>query len=204
MSVYRVGEKFRVCFGTDKNGWKLTRICAVYRCDCGERFIMQCRSESVTQSCGCLVKERARQLLTKNTYRRTHNKTTSRTYKTWSKMRSRCSNPSDIEYPRYGARGITVCERWMSSFEAFVADMGERPEGMTLDRVDSNGNYDPQNCRWATPKQQARNKRNNVIITIDGISKTAVEWSEHPKAAKDKLIYQRLKNGWNAKEAVFG
>lgn len=83
---------------------------------------------------------------------------TSPEYQSWSAMRSRCRNPNDTDYHRYGGRGIVVCERW-STFEPFLHDMGPRPEGKTLDRIDSNGNYEPGNCRWATHKEQRANQR---------------------------------------------
>lgn len=123
MAVYRVGEQFRVAFGKDKNGWRLNRWMAVYRCDCGELFVMQCRSESGTQSCGCFAKETARKLLVGNKHRRTHNQSKTLTYKSWSQMKNRCQNSNYAEFDFYGGRGIKFCETW-NRFEDFLKDMG--------------------------------------------------------------------------------
>jgi len=82
-------------------------------------------------------------------------------------MRQRCTNPNDASYPNYGGRGIFVCERWLD-FENFLADMGERPEGMSLDRVDNDGPYSPANCRWATRTEQSRNTRRNRYVEVKG------------------------------------
>lgn len=98
--------------------------------------------------------------------------------KLWSSMKSRCYDKKHHSYRNYGARGITVCERWLESFDNFLTDMGQRPDGMTLDRINSNGNYEPDNCRWATMTQQARNKRTNVYVDAFGLTKLQCEWAE--------------------------
>lgn len=99
-------------------------------------------------------------------------------YRIWSGMRSRCENPSRHEFPNYGGRGIMVCPEW-SSFNRFYADMGPRPSlRHSLDRIDNDGPYSPENCRWATPSQQLRNRRNNVLLTYEGRTATLSEWSE--------------------------
>lgn len=91
----------------------------------------------------------------------------SRTHRTWAHMLQRCTNPKNDSFHLYGGRGITVCEQWRS-FDAFLADMGERPEGTSLDRIDVNGNYEPANCRWATEREQKGNKRSNFMVTYQG------------------------------------
>jgi hypothetical protein len=124
----------------------------------------------------------------------------SKTYKVWAGMKKRCSTPSMTAYKYYGGRGISVCERW-NSFDNFLADMGETPEGMSLDRIDSDGNYEPLNCRWASPKAQARNRRNAVRVTAFGETLTLPEWVEKTGLSY-RTIYGRLRVGTDPELAL--
>ena len=124
-------------------------------------------------------------------------------YRAWQAMKRRCWNPNDVRYERYGGRGIKICDRWMSSYIDFLKDMGRKPtQKHTLDRINLDGNYEPSNCRWATPEQQMRNRRNNVVITINGISKSACEWAETTKVSA-YVIRKRIHRGWTGEEALF-
>lgn len=101
-----------------------------------------------------------------------------RAYRVWCGMKTRCTNPNDRSWQWYGARGIKVCDRWQDSFEAFFADIGPIPDGMSIDRIDVNGNYEPGNCRLANSTAQARNRRDNALITYDGLTLCLSEWAE--------------------------
>lgn len=104
-------------------------------------------------------------------------KTSNRSYLVWRNMKRRCLNPLDSAYPNYGGRGVSVCDRWMS-FENFLADMGERPPGLTIERIDNEQGYSPENCRWASMKEQLRNQRRNRRIEHLGVTMTMTDWAE--------------------------
>lgn len=130
-----------------------TWIC---RCSCATYRVMRGTAlMQGTKSCGCLARENAQQMVTHGHAGRDAGPT----YITWAAMIQRCTNESSPGFKNYGGRGITVCERWRNRFSAFLADMGERPPGLTIDRIDNERGYEPSNCRWATKTQQSRNRR---------------------------------------------
>lgn len=116
------------------------------------------------------------------------------TYSTWLSIIDRCERPYTTKYPDYGGRGICICDRW-KEFANFLADMGERPDGCTIERNDVNGHYEPGNCRWATLKEQARNKRNNHRLTFNGETLCLAEWGERLGIGPLTLL-QRVRRGW--------
>lgn len=168
------------------------------RCDCGvvtRKRIKVMRSGN-TSSCGCLARET---LIGRN---ETHglSRAYRNEYRSWKDMRSRCRNPNDSDFADYGGRGIAVCERW-DNFAAFVDDLGPRPTGSTLDRIDVNGGYEPTNCRWADGKMQANNRRSNRIIEIEGVEKTLQAWCDQYGTEPSKVRY-RLGVGYSPLEAL--
>lgn len=146
------------------------------RCICGGSVTVRADTlkSGFSQSCGCLAREVASRCHLKHGHWR--GGTSSKTYKSWNGMHSRCSNPKSIGYADYGGRGIRVCERWRS-FENFLTDMGEAPQGMSIDRINNDGDYEPSNCRWATMAMQNRNSRQNVIVEVDGVRMCMIDWS---------------------------
>lgn len=181
--------------GHDRHGKLLWRC----RCSCGVEVIVQRQGlrSGDSKSCGCLKREldsRRRQVRQRVADRPE--------YRSWKAMRERCLKPSAISYPRYGARGIAVCNRWRESFVAFFADMGPRPAGTSLDRIDVGGNYEPGNCRWATRLEQARNRRNNRLVEFRGERIVLSALAERYGLTR-RLLRDRLEHGWNVERALF-
>lgn len=162
------------------------------KCKCGtERLI---RNEVLrsggTKSCRCLMRTR-------------DGKSTSDEYICWRNMIARCTNPSTDSYYLYGGRGICVCDRWLV-FSQFLDDMGDIPsKGMSIDRIDSNGHYQPDNCRWATSYEQSNNRRNNHRITAHGETLTITQWAAR-SGIHPCTIYRRLKRGLTEEDAICG
>lgn len=134
---------------------------------------------------------------------KTHGRSKTKEYISWIEMRKRCRNPKVIRYPLYGGAGVTVCDRWYNSFELFLEDMGMMPEGKTsLDRYpNSNGNYEPGNCRWADDYEQSNNKRNNVLVIIDGVQMTLTQ-AEKALGRNRAFLQNRIRRGASIEESI--
>lgn len=165
------------------------------RCDCGtvKKIAGNAMRRGATTSCGCYVAE-----LTPN---KTHGRRKSGAYSSWSAMKQRCTNPNNQNYADYGGRGIKVCERWLNNFENFLEDMGERPKGHSIERVDNDGDYEPGNCRWASQRQQVNNTRQNRYLKFNGRSQTISQWARETGIER-RTILRRLKLGWSIERAL--
>lgn len=172
-------------------------------CDCGKEKIIigsSLRNGSTT-SCGCLQKERASE--SSKTHGHTVGRRASLAYESYRGMLKRCTDESNEAYENYGGLGITVCERWLESFENFLADMGEPPTNEhSIDRYPNNdGNYEPGNVRWATRREQMRNTRANRLLTIAGRTQCATDWAKEFHISID-TVYTRLRRGISLLEAI--
>ena len=167
------------------------------RCECGaiKDIIEDSLKSRKTRSCWCLQKERVSECNS------THGKSHISAHAIWLGMISRCHKFGSSGYQDYGGRGIKVCARW-KKFENFYADMGDRPEGLTLERKNNDGNYEPGNCKWATLEEQANNKRNNRRIIISGVTYSLSQASRVFSISRSTLR-GRLNKGWEPHDAVF-
>jgi hypothetical protein len=174
------------------------------QCDCGNAKVV--RSDSLQsgaiRSCGCLKKEQDRENLEAN---HSHKMSGTRIYGIWQGMKGRCYNPHDARYDRYGGRGITVCNEWKDSFEAFYewTMANGYSENLTIDRKDNDKGYSPLNCRWATSKEQSNNRSTNISITIGNATKSLTEWCEIFDLDFKTVVSRYNRNGFIGIDELF-
>lgn len=170
-------------------------------CECGtmKEVTRATLRNGVSKSCGCRQHDIGYPWLHE---RATHGDSRSPEYRSWESMKRRCYNPNCSDYNNYGGRGITVCQRWHSSYENFLSDMGRKPSPThTLDRIDVNGPYSPENCRWALPAEQARNRRGGQMLTLNGETLPLGEWAQRQGVPYSKL-YKRVRRGWSDEDVL--
>lgn len=179
-------------------------VCWLCKCDCGNYTIVKAQNlaKGVTKSCGCMQHSHGLRKHGDAHYRSPN------LYRVWTTMKQRCENPNRQKYPIYGGRGIKVCDSWQdpNNFIEWALNNGYS-DGLQIDRINNNGDYSPENCRWVTAKENCRNRRSNVLLTVDGVTKTVVEWCEESgqnpftvydwvktkgKSYAERRIYERL------------
>lgn len=199
--IEMVGKKFAMLtvlkeIGVYGSAQHKTYLCL---CDCGTKKIIvgaSIRAERA-KSCGCLSKKTQ----FNSDFAKTHGLSRSRIYRIWLGMKQRCSEKSKGKTRKlYYDKGIRVCSRWMK-FDNFVADMGIPMKSMTIDRIDGNGNYSPENCRWATKKEQANNTAANHRLSFNGKTMSVAKWSEQVGIKQNTIVY-RLARGWPVEKAL--
>lgn len=166
-------------------------------CECGKSISIRATllRSGKQKDCGCeFIKSLSRRM-------KDHGKGRTPQAAVWRSMIARCHNKKNRSYRLYGAKGITVCDRWRNSYLAFLSDMGERPPETEIDRIDGGKGYYPGNCRWVTCKENQRNKTSSRIIVSRGVAKTMSEWSE-ATGIKIGTLWKRLKLGWSHEDAV--
>lgn len=192
------GQRFGRLLVIKKCGRKGRSVAWLCRCDCGSEKIMKgCALLRGVQSCGCLRKDKLLERISR------HGLCGQRIYGIWAGMLQRCSNQKQRNYSRYGGRGITVCDEWRQDFEAFYnwAMAHGYKDGLTIDRIDNDKGYYPDNCRWITMKNQANNRHNNHYLEFNGHRHTISEWSELLGINKH-TIRCRLKRGWSIERTL--
>lgn len=183
---------------------------ALYRCACGttKKILRKSVRLQKTKSCGCLHKEAT------SLARKTHGLSKNPAYQVLNRMKQRCYNKKCREYPLYGGRGILVCDGWRTSYQKFMIDMGPKPPNTSIDRIDNDLHYScgecahcremgwVKNCRWATAKEQANNRRSNRLVTAFGESRTLSEWQDHTGVSQFAILYRLNILEWSPERAV--
>lgn len=172
------------------------------RCDCGtECFIALYHLRGGrTVSCGCRLREIQTSGQATHGHARGGSLTT--TYRCWTAIQQRCHNLNNVGYADYGGRGIRMCDRWRNSFQAFLADMGAKPAGHQIDRIDSDGNYEPDNCRWVTPRVNNRNRRSVRWIEFEGRTQTLTDWAAELGISAGALFQRLASPSWSLERAL--
>lgn len=194
------GDRFGKWEVLENGEWVKQKV--MCRCDCGtlREVCVANMTRGVSSSCGCVGVDRLRRRSTHG-HTRGGRSARTRSYSIWAAMKTRCTNKNSSGYYKYGAKGVRVCQRWMESFENFFADMGDPPDGCSIDRIDSSGNYEPGNCRWATALEQARNHRILHWVIIGGERMCAAEAAER-YGVNYRTLISRLNRGIPAEQAV--
>lgn len=190
------GRRFGKLLVTEECGRIGKNVAWKCKCDCGKEIIVKANSllTGNTTSCGCGRIE----AITK------HNQTNTPLFNVWRNMKERCTNKNYRTFADYGGRGIKLCEEWQefTSFYDWAMANGYK-KGLSIDRIDVNGDYEPNNCRWADAKTQARNRRNTIFIDYEGVRKSISDWADELKVARNTL-YWRYSQGWSTQEILFG
>ena len=171
------------------------------QCECGNVVVVRAHhlKDGHTSSCGCFQKEQATARVAKA---HKHKMTGTRLYNIWANMKQRCLNPKDNRFNDYGGRGIMVCDEWLiaDNFISWALKNGYN-DNLTIERIDNNKGYSPDNCRWATNDEQAHNKRNNHLLTFQGKTQNVTQWANELKINRDSL-HTRIQRGWTAERAL--
>jgi len=197
-----IGQKFhswQVISEEPQRGYTRMMRC---QCECGEVRVISLHSikRGDSKSCGCRQEELYISSMSKHGVDR-RSRTTE--YKSWLHMIERCENRNCKSFPNYGGRGITVCTRWRWSFHEFIRDMGPKPKGYTIERIDVDGDYFPENCKWASKKEQSRNRRNVHRVQVGEKILKIHEWSEISGVSSEKIYERIFTRGWEPIIAIF-
>lgn len=194
------GQKFGSLTAIRRAGNQGKHVLWEFQCDCGKTTValgINVRSGKI-KSCGCHRYDKGREQLT------THGLSNTRLHGIWKTMRQRCNNPNNPSYPNYGGRGISICPEW-DDFKCFYdwAMLNGYKDGLQIDRINNNGNYCPENCRWADEKIQSNNRRSNTWLECRGERHTVAEWSDLTGIKQSTILVRMTKYGWSVEQALF-